>query len=267
MITNLQMRLAGRDIKFAMNFDPDSIVDKELQNTIRIAGIPEPEISDLMARVAQPGDFVIDGGANIGFFTLLLSKFVGPDGHVLSIEPGQNNLFKLKENLKLNDSQNVELVEQPLWDKSETVRLHMCVDGSKNSLAPHAQTRGVQTSLAVMLDDYELEGRPAKLIKLDIEGVEELALKGGVRLISGEDQCPYIVLELNMEALPKFGCSPASVCDYLRTFGYSPFLLHPNGSLPTYIPRRTKVVPNRLNWNVLFSNFENVGRAWPEIVA
>ena len=74
------------------------------------------------------------------------------------------------------------------------------------------------------------------------------------------------MLELNAEALPKFGSSPASLCDFLRTFGYSPFLLHPNGALPTYIPRQTKVIPTRLNWNVLFSTFENVSRAWPEII-
>jgi Methyltransferase FkbM domain len=104
----------------------------------------------------------------------------------------------------------------------------------------------------------------ARLIKLDIEGAEEKALRGGTSIL-GEEGCPYIVLELNVEALPKFGSSPESVCGFMREWGYEPFLLHANGSLPTYLPRRTHVIPNRLNWNVLFSTFDMVGAAWPEI--
>ena len=266
MTTNtFEFKLAGREVKFVLNIEPAYPADQFLVHCCKVAGCPEPEVCDLMARVAKPGSFVIDGGANVGFFSVLLSKLVGPDGHVLSIEPGANNTYKLKENLKLNDCANVELVEQPLWDKPEIVSLHMCSDGSKNSLAPHKDTHGQASHMAVLLDDYEIEGRPPTLIKLDIEGVEEHALRGGELFLKGDDQCPYIVVELNIEALPKFNSSPAQVCDYLRTFGYSPFLLHGNGSLPTYIPRQTKVMPNRLNWNVLFSTFENVGRAWPEI--
>jgi FkbM family methyltransferase len=265
-IVNLEYKLAGRDVKFAMNVDADNLVDQEMLKAIQIGGIPEPEVCDLMARVAKPGTFVIDGGANIGFFSVLLSKLVGADGHVLSIEPGSNNTYKLRENLKLNGCENVEVVEQPLWNEPATVNLHMCSDGSKNSLAPHAGTRGSKSFQTVMLDDFAIEGRQPVLIKLDIEGAEELALRGGRSMVNAEEGCPYIVLELNAEALPKFGSSAASVCDFLRTFGYSPFLLHSNGALPTYIPRGTKVFPNRLNWNVLFSSFGAVGKAWPEVL-
>lgn len=251
-----------------MSIDSDCLADQELLYAMRIAGCPEPEVCHLMARVAKPGSYVIDGGANIGFFTMLLSKFVGPEGWVLAIEPGSNNLYKLDENIKLNKCENVDVVRQPLWNEAATVALHMCADGSKNSLAPHADSRGAQPMETVVLNDYSPDqmDRPLRLLKLDIEGVEELALRGGTDLL-GENKCPYIVLELNVDALPKFKSSPERICDLLRSYGYSPFLLHSTGALPTYIPRKTKVVPTRLNWNVLFSTFDMVGMAWPEIVA
>lgn len=261
---SLNLQLAGREIKFDMAID-DSATDKELIHALRLGGCVEPEVSDLMARVCRPGDYVIDGGANVGFFTLLMSKLVGTEGKVLSVEPGTNNLFKLEENIKLNKCENVEVIDKPLWDRTQVVELHMCVDGSKNSLKPHPDTRGSVLIESAMLNDFEDENYSfVRLIKLDIEGAEEMALRGGIRLL-GEEGCRYIVMELNVEALPKFNSSPAKICDFLRGFGYYPFLLHPNGALPTYIPRGTKVHPQRLNWNVLFSTFDAVGIAWPEI--
>ena len=266
-LVNLEFKLAGREVKFAMSVDSDSAVDKELLFALRVSGCPETEVCDLMARAATPGSYVIDGGANIGFFTVLLSKLVGPEGYVLAIEPGSNNLCKLEENIKVNKCANVEVVRQPLWNKPGMVKLYMCEDGSKNSLSPHAGTRGAQTMETAVLDDYPAidTGRVLRLIKLDIEGVEELALRGGETLLTGDAKCPYIVMELNHEALPKFGSSCGQLCDFMREHGYEPFLLHFNGALPTYLPRRTKVVPSRMNWNVLFSTFEMVGAAWPEI--
>ena len=94
--SNLAFKLAGREVNFAMNLlsIPPVLRDQEMLYAIRVGGIPEPEVSDLMARAAKPGSFVIDGGANIGFFTVLLSRLVGPDGHVVAIEPGANNIYR-----------------------------------------------------------------------------------------------------------------------------------------------------------------------------
>src|SRR5580700_7501265 len=99
---NLTFTFVDRKINFAMEIDYASKTDQELLACLRNGGCPEPEVCNLMVRVSRPGDYVIDGGANIGFFTVLLSKLVGLDGHVLAFEPGQNNFFKLQENVKLN---------------------------------------------------------------------------------------------------------------------------------------------------------------------
>jgi FkbM family methyltransferase len=266
-VTKLKFSLAGKEIEFVMSIDADNKTDEQLMFALRVAGCPEPEVSDLMMRAINHGDYAIDGGANLGFFTLLLSKLAGPDGYVYAFEPGANNLYKLKENVKLNGwSKNIEIIPSPLWYTHESVALHLCADGSKNSLAAHTDTRGSSLMESVVLDDYETEDaiRHLKLIKLDIEGAEEAALRGGSKLIVNSN-CPYIVIELNVDALPKFESSPSKVCEFLRDYGYSPFLLHPNGALPTYIPLHTKVSPQRLNWNVLFSTFDMVSVAWPEI--
>lgn len=266
-IIKLAFEIAGRKVAFDMRVDADSATDRELLTALRY-GIPEPEVSHLMARVLRPGDSAIDGGANIGFFTLLMSKLVGEEGYIFSFEPGQNNFFKLEENVFMNKSSTAKhspiLMRAPLWNKKEALQLHMCLDGSKNSLAPHADTRGSEIIEATTLNNWAKD-HPYQLIKLDIEGAEEKALCGGTSLLQGDDACPYIVVELNAEALPKFNSSAESVCDFLWDYGYRPFILHASGIMPTCIPRRVKVTPNRLNWNVLFSTLDNVAAAWPEI--
>lgn len=266
-VHNLKWNFAGKEIRFGMDLDPASATDSEMLTAIRVAGYPEFEVVELFSRVLKPGDYAIDGGANIGFFTLLASVLVGKEGHVLSVEPGVNNLPSLKANIKLNKLTNIEIVPQPLWSKHELVQLHLCSDGSKNSMAPHDGTRGASLLEAVMLNDYATEEicPQLRLIKLDIEGAELDALKGGTGFLSDPHQCPYIVMELNIEALPKFNASIERIRDFMRGFGYSMFMLNFNGALPVYVPRHTTVVPNRLNWNALFSTFEDVSRAWPEI--
>ena len=265
---NFKLPPAGREVQFDMDLDAASATDNELLAAIRIAGCPEPEVTSLFARALRPGDYVIDGGANIGFFTLLASQLVGKDGYVLAFEPGVNNLPKLNANIKLNNLANIEVVSKPLWHSHETVRLHLCADGSKNSLAAHDGTRGAALLETATLNEYAtMEIRSAlRLIKLDIEGAEMAALKGGIDFLSEPGQCPYVVMELNIEALPKMGASVAGIREFMRGFGYSMFLLNFNGFLPVYVPRHTEITPNRLNWNVLFSTLDMVGAAWPEIV-
>lgn len=266
-VHNFKWNFAGKEIRFGMDLDPASATDSEMLTAIRVAGYPEFEVVELFSRVLKPGDYAIDGGANIGFFTLLASVLVGEEGYVLSIEPGINNLPSLKANIKLNKLTNIEVVPHPLWSKREAVQLHLCPDGSKNSMAPHAGTRGASLLEAVTLNDYATEEicPRLKLIKLDIEGVELEALKAATDLLREPDRCPFIVMELNIEALPKFDASVEKIRDFMRQFGYDMFMLNFNGALPVYVPRHTTVVPNRLNWNALFSTFEDVSRAWPEI--
>lgn len=55
------------------------------------AGSYEPELTFLLSRVLCPGWFVFDVGAHIGWFTVLSSSLVGPEGRVAAFEPDPTN--------------------------------------------------------------------------------------------------------------------------------------------------------------------------------
>lgn len=52
-----------------------------------------------MIKNVTPGSTVIDAGANIGYFTLLLGQLVGNKGEVISYEANSKNFELLKENV------------------------------------------------------------------------------------------------------------------------------------------------------------------------
>jgi FkbM family methyltransferase len=58
-----------------------------------------------------------DVGADVGYYTLLLARGVGPKGRVIAFEPNPFNLTYLKEHLCLNKIGNVEIVEATVSDR------------------------------------------------------------------------------------------------------------------------------------------------------
>ena len=123
-------RQLDRKITFDMDLDPTNHSEDWILEHFRQGVCYEQEVSHVMMRMLRPGDFAIDVGANVGFFTLLMSKLVGPTGQVLAFEPGDNNLPKLKHNLALNHADNVKLIEQPLWCREEEINFYHNADSS-----------------------------------------------------------------------------------------------------------------------------------------
>ena len=62
-------------------------------------GIYEMPLTEALWRLAQPGDVVVDGGANIGYATSILAARVGPQGKVHSFEPDPRSFGELERNV------------------------------------------------------------------------------------------------------------------------------------------------------------------------
>lgn len=249
-----------RQIEFVLDLDPDKReTDRVLLEFMARKLTPEAEVIDAMVRICRPGDFVIDGGANIGFYTVMLAKLVGPTGKVIAYEPVISNFVPLLRNAEANDICNVWVRPHPLWSKVEKVALSTFPDNGVATLGRFNDALDIIEVESAVLDE-NLEA--PRLIKLDIEGAELGALMGARRLLAKH---PFVIAEMNTEALARMNSSQQALRDYMVSCGYDAFLLLSNAEVPIYLHPEQTVVSTVANVYLLFSTRAEVAELWPEI--
>jgi len=126
----------------------------------------------------KPGMTVLDVGANIGFYTILLSGLVGKDGTVYAFEPDDDNFNFLKQLTK--NLGNVKPVKAACGEKSGSIYLYkstkMNID---HQIYDSGESREKVEVKMVAVDDYlkgEIEG--VSFVKIDVQGYDCYAFKG-----------------------------------------------------------------------------------------
>lgn len=144
-------------------------------------GTYEPDTQRVFSNILRKGDVVFDVGANAGFFTLLASKLVGPSGHVFAFEPLPRNLEMLGQHLRMNRVTNVTVMPLALSSSSGVARFSTDGHPSMGGLSPRGE---IEVEVAT-IDELARSGviRAPTFIKMDIEGAEHDALRGGVDLL------------------------------------------------------------------------------------
>ncbi len=146
----------------------------------------EPATSFIFRALVGEGDVVVDVGANWGYFSILAATLCGAGGTVFAFEPHPQNLALLLKNIAANQLRNVQAVQKAVSNQTGKAKLLLSQSGVRHSLhfLPEAwrAPAGAPDSMTVdtvTLDDF-FAGRALspKLIKMDIEGAEPLAVAG-----------------------------------------------------------------------------------------
>jgi len=147
----------------------------------------------------QDGDFVVDVGANVGYFTMLFEQLVGPTGMVVAYECNPE-LVGLLTMTKEHNHANYVVQPVALSDKKGVVDLTFPGEytGSASIAnvpfdAKYGETHSIRVPAFTLDEEFEGMDTPF-LIKIDAESAEEMILNGGKELISRHD-APIIVLE------------------------------------------------------------------------
>ncbi len=164
-------------------------------------GLYEAPTARFIRRTLRRGDHFVDGGANIGYLTLIAAQRVGPSGRVDAFEPQPENRARLVENLRRNQL-TVHVHDQALSDHAGEAYIHRYDDpqghlthGSSSLFADVSVPSHSDVVRTVRLDEV-LAGTSPRLIKLDIEGAEPLAIQGMSRLLRVEHP-PILIVEHN----------------------------------------------------------------------
>ncbi|MFH0909801.1 MAG: FkbM family methyltransferase [bacterium] len=220
---------------------PAAIWIKKLYYPHLIRNFPEQRWpgAEIVRRLVRAGDCVVDAGANIGYVTALLSRWVGPAGFVHAFEPVPETFDLLQHNIRATRLRNV--VAHACALSSDSGHAHMDIPqysgGGSNLYESRIAGAGERPAGAVRVETKRLDafsaewGRPVSCIKIDVEGHELDVLRGSKSTL--ERDHPALYIEVSGD--PDDPSSSASeLVQFLSEYGYAVHI-HADGVLR---PRR-----------------------------
>lgn len=182
-----------------------------------------------LRRHLRHGDVVIDAGANIGYVSAVASSLVGQNGTVYSIEPSVTCMERLAKNLT---AANIRLIHAALGDTRRIATFFDTPRVLSRGFAClgeiEAPEDGTAYNVEVTTVDHVMEAHGitrARMLKLDIEEAELLAIKGASNAL-GNRAIDYVLVETDFSH-PR----AAAVYDELTGHGYLPHLLTGRGGV------------------------------------
>lgn len=211
--------------------------------------ILHPWITEIFREVIQPGFTVIDGGANVGFYSVLAASLLQGRGRVVSFEPDPRNIPVLETNVRLNDvSHIVDLVPKALSDVEGELDFWLVPWNSwGGSLVEVKGSQDTRLKVAsTTLDDYLFSANINRVdvIKLDIEGAEPLALQGMRRSLAS---AKLLIYEINKPRLAELGIQPLELIRWTHEYGGFTSLLVSDERTDEILPLEDNRCPEILN--------------------
>jgi FkbM family methyltransferase len=174
--------------------------------------IPDEAEIRLLKEWLKPGDWSIDVGANIGYYTLEMARCVGTSGRVFAIEPMPETFDLLAGNIRTSDTRNVTLMNIAASSSAAIASMDLPTfedSGVENFYQARLSDGGSYPVLCLPLDGIPFAQR-VKLIKVDAEGHDLDVLKGAETLIARDG--PVLIVEAAIDS---------EIAAWLRHHGYT----------------------------------------------
>ena len=208
----------------AARFDAD--LGDALSREVCFTGMYEPPVARVFQRHVPRDGIVVDAGANWGYFSLIAAAACGPGGSVIALEPDPRHAEALTRNLALNGFTQVRPMQAAAAGAAGTITLDGYGDGEANRgvsriAAPRAAPMpGRRFDVpAVTIDAITAASPRVDVVKIDVEGAEDLVLQG---MQDGLATKRYraILLELHPPLLRERGIDPEACIRRLLEAGY-----------------------------------------------
>lgn len=223
----LEARVPAMDLRFKVK--TEDVVGRHIYKY----QVHEPALSQFLVKHLkfEPGDVVIDIGANIGWYSLLLSRLIPDEADIFAFEPDPLNFELLEHNIGINRESRITAVRKALATEDGIQRLyqHDSNNLGRHSLLPLQDEKYVEvhtTSLDRFWAEQNLGTRVPRFIKIDIEGYESVALSGAARTLA---RCPALLCEYSPDYMRRGGLDPSDLLDLLASHGFEPYTIDETG--------------------------------------
>jgi FkbM family methyltransferase len=186
----------------------------------------------LLCSLVRKGHICFDIGANIGVYSMVLSRLVGGEGEVHCFEPVEHILQKLLINKALNGANNLVINNFALGDKSGNMLMYQVKEGvfrgGTSTLLYNNNVKGLgekyfdKKNVAVHTLDEYVAGNKIKrvdFIKIDVEGFELNILNGSRKIL--EAHKPTILFEHDQNRLNDLGLNEMDIYNVFKDYNYN----------------------------------------------
>jgi FkbM family methyltransferase len=228
------------DVRYSVQF-PDY-----LQKHILYFGVWEPVITAFVAATLRGGDRFVDVGANIGYYTYLAARLVGPAGSVYAIEASPSIYRTLVHNLRINGFGNVHNYNTVVADRHGTAPVFKALEWNLGKTCVISGAPGEQAEAEIAARPlHEIVSwdvlRDVRLIKVDVEGAEWLVVNG-IR-----DRLPCFahdtewLIEISPAKMLRLGTRPDDLIGLFAQAGYDMYVLENRYDAAWYLRQRRRV--------------------------
>ncbi|WP_119460994.1 FkbM family methyltransferase [Rhodospirillaceae bacterium SYSU D60014] len=200
-------------------------------------GFSEPAFHKFLSAYLQPGMTVVDIGANVGAYTLLAAKRVGPGGRVVAFEAAPQIYRFLMENVDRNRFGNVVVENVAVGQAEGHLRFTVQAgDLGKSHVHSPLEDDGVEViDISVIdLDGYCSRSglRRIDYMKIDVEGYEMPVLRGARRTLA-DNPTMLVQMEAIDHHAKRFGSDLRSIMAFMGEIGFRPHEIDKSGSVLT----------------------------------
>jgi FkbM family methyltransferase len=187
------------------------------------------DVASLIERSLKPGMRFLDVGANLGYFTVLGSRLVGPNGSVVAVEPDPNNLQLLRANLWRNGCSNVRVL--PLAADSRRGHISLVIfpeggaatevtrDAARYEADARVEVEDIGRIMAPTAPLDDLVVPPVDVIKMDTQFTEHEVIEGLLDTIAASPDL-LIISEFGPEEIRRRKVDPKAVLERWAGLGF-----------------------------------------------
>jgi len=211
----------------------------------------EFEISEYVRKKITKKMNVVDIGANIGYYSVLFSKWTENQSKIYVFEPEPENFNLLLKNILVNNCKNVIPINKAVSDKDGKAILSLSDDNKGDNTIIDFKIKDNQSRInkveiqCTKLDSVISSSETINLIKMDVQGAEMLALKGMTQTIKNNKNL-ILITEFWPYAIKKSGYSPKYFIEHLMNWDFK---------LSTFL--NGKLVPFTLNNDLIYSDSQS----------
>lgn len=225
--------------------------DKMIGAQIYRDGIWEPHVTNAFIHSGRKSDCIIDIGANIGYYSVLAAKLVGPR-NVLSFEPDRDLFISLCKNLLLNNALDVSAFNCALSSSEGIARIYRSSSNSgDNRLGIRNDLDQDFTStpcLTIALDHLKDSISEYKniTVKIDVQGYETFVFEGMQQLLA-KGCISSIIAEYCPTLIKASGRHQDELLNMIASFGYTIHIITREGEiLPV---KKQDILLNMPSWD------------------